>query len=227
MRKIIYGLLVISLAGNMACNKKSSSKGDKIYDVETAIVHYQTVDMQGMKMTRTAYISDYGRKESQEVLTEGVMPGTGQTVKVRQVDIRDGNVVYSFQLEHSMMGKDSVRKEAVKMNIPAEEMNQLNLFSEANKKKFSYKEEGTEMIAGLKGTKFSLAPDSTNPASRITAVHYKNIPVKFPMGPGMDFVAEKIELGVNIPGDRFKVPAGYKITDQSMPGMPGAKGQGK
>jgi hypothetical protein len=77
-------------------------------------------------------------------------------------------------------------------------------------------------VAGLEGVKYSIAPDSLNPANRITGVQYKNIQIKISMGQ-MEIIADKVDFDANVPADKFKIPAGYTVMDQptqQMPEMP-------
>jgi hypothetical protein len=56
------------------------------------------------------------------------------------------------------------------------------------------------------------------PENRITGVQFKNIPLKVSMGQ-MAMVADKIDLGVKIPAEKFKIPEGYTVKEQSQEQM--------
>jgi hypothetical protein len=112
--------------------------------------------------------------------------------------------------------------------MPADFLEQQNIteLSEEMKAKMSYKEAGSETVAGLKGMKYTIAPDSTNPGLIATGVHYKNIPLKFAMG-NIEMVADKVELDVKVPAEKFKVPEGFKIVERNMSDIPAETGSGE
>lgn len=175
----------------------------------------------GVKMTQTLYFDDYGNKEMRETVIEGNMMGT--SMKQHSVDIREGNISYHYELENNMGQGDQAKKEAYKATLPPEVMEQMNIAAlSANwKKRLDYKEEGDETVAGIKGLKYSIAPDSTNLANRMVGVQYKNIPLKIVMGQ-LEMVADKVEFDAKVPAEKFKVPEGYTIIDEkTMPqGLP-------
>jgi hypothetical protein len=94
----------------------------------------------------------------------------------------------------------------------------IGSLSDKIKAKVSYKDEGEETVAGMAGVKYSMSPDSTNADKRITGVHYKNIPLKASFAE-MQIIAEKVGFDTKVPAEKFKVPEGYSIMDQSVPSM--------
>jgi hypothetical protein len=224
MRKIVILVQVIGLTLLMACKSGGSGKSgslDQPFGEERGIVNYKPLDMMGVKVTQTMYFDDYGRKEMRETMVAGDM--NGMVMRQHTIDIRDGNVMYHYELENNTGGQDRATKNVYKSNLTTEMYEQINVgtLSEKLKKQLSYKDEGKETVAGLEGIKYSIAPDSANPTNRVTGVHYKNIPIKVTMGQ-MEIVADKVDFDAKVPAEKFAVPAGYTIIDQSTQQMPQA-----
>jgi len=210
----------------MSCKSGGSgNKGgsaDQPYGEKSGIVTYKPLEMMGVKVTQTLYFDDFGKKEMRETVVEGNM--NGMEMRQHTIDMRDGNTMYHYELENKSGGQDRATKNVYKTILTAEMLEQMNVasLSAKLKAKLGYKEEGKETVAGLEGTKYSIAPDSTNPENRITGVQYKNIQIKISMGQ-MEIIADKVDLGANVPADKFKIPEGYTIMDQptqQMPQMP-------
>jgi len=226
MKKFLILVQVIGLTILMACNSGGlGSKGgnpDQPYGEKSGIVNYKPMDMMGVKVTQTLYFDDFGKKEMRETMVEGNM--MGMEMRQHTVEIRDGNIVYHYEIENVSGGQDRATKNAYKSTLPPEMYEQLNVqaYSAAFKTKLSYKDEGKETVAGIEGIKYSIAPDSANPENRITGVHFKNIPLKVSMGQ-MEIIADKVDFGAKVPAEKFKVPEGYTVMDQpkeQMPQMP-------
>lgn len=226
MKKILILVQVIGLTILMACNSGGSgNKGgsaEQPYGEKSGIVTYKPMDMMGVKVTQTLYFDDYGKKEMRETMVEGNM--MGMDMRQHTVDIRDGNIMYHYELENVSGGQDRATKNAYKTDLTPEMFEQMNVgtLSEKLKVKLSFKDEGKETVAGIEGAKYSIAPDSLNPTNRITGVHFKNIPIKISMAQ-MEIIADKVELGAKIPAEKFKVPEGYTVMDQptqQAPEMP-------
>ncbi|HPT13816.1 MAG TPA: hypothetical protein PK796_03430 [Bacteroidales bacterium] len=226
MRKSIHYLALATVAVAIlatACNKgkNAGNSGNGLFGEKSGIVYYKPFDMMGVKMTQTLYFDEYGNKEMRETVIEGNMMGTA--MKQHSVDIREGNISYHYELENNMGQGEQAKKEAYKATLPPEVMEQMNIaaLSADWKKRLDYKEEGEETVAGIKGIKYSIAPDSTNLANRMVGVQYKNIPLKIVMGQ-LEMVADKVDFDAKVPADKFKVPAGYTIIDEkTMPqGLP-------
>lgn len=226
MKKILILVQVIGLTLLMACNSgglgNNGGSADQPYGEKSGIVTYKPMDMMGVKVTQTMYFEDYGKKEMRETMVEGNM--MGMEMRQHTVDIRDGNIMYHYELENVSNGQDRATKDAYKSTLTPEMFEQINISSLNSKlkTKLNFKDEGKETVAGLDGSKYSIAPDSMNLENRITGVHFKNIPLKVTMGQ-MEIVAEKVDLGAKVSAEKFKVPAGYTIKDQpaeQMPQMP-------
>lgn len=218
-----FAVVIVAVALLSACNKGAGT-ADKPFGEKSGIVYYKPMDMMGMKTTQTLYFDDYGRKEMREIISDGAGMG-GMQFNNHTIQIRDGNVSYFFDVTPGMPDslqppKVAYRKVLSKLDL--EEMDMEHI-SDSLRKAIDYKEEGSETVAGYKGVKYSIAPLSFHMANRITAVHYKNIPLKVSMG-NISQEAEKVKFGVDIPADKFKVPAGYKIVDAPT-GMPEMQGE--
>jgi hypothetical protein len=224
MRKIVILVQVIGLTLLMACKSGGSGKSgslDQPFGEERGIVTYKPMDMMGVKVTQTMYFDEYGRKEMRETMVSGDM--NGMVMRQHTIDIRDGNVMYHYELENNTGGQDRATKNVYKTNLTPEMYEQINVgtLSEKLKKQLHYKDEGKETVAGLEGIKYSIAPDSANPTNRVTGVHYKNIPIKVTMGQ-MEIIADKADFDAKVPAEKFAVPAGYTVIDQSTQQMPQA-----
>ena len=221
MKKTLILVQVIGLTILMAC--KSGGSGSKSgspeqpYGEKSGIITYKPMDIMGVKVTQTMYFDEYGRKTMRETMVEGNMGGT--ELRQHTIDITDGFTMYHYELENIANGMDKTTKDAYKSKLAPEFFEQMYIesLSPALKTKLSYKDEGKETVAGIEGMKYSLTPDSANPEKRITGVHFKNIPLKVSMGP-MEMIADKVEIGAKIPAEKFKVPEGYKMIDQTVEG---------
>ncbi len=225
MKKIFILFPVVSLAILLAvssCKQGNSGSGKNggIYPEKSGIITYKPMNMMGMTIIQTIYFDDYGNKEARELVTKGEMGG--QSIQTRAMDIRDGLINYHFELENITNGQNVAKKEAIKQVVPREMLEEQNLsgLTEAMKKRMKYAEEGTEKVAGLTGTKYTMAPDSTNPTMVFEGVHYKNLPLKMVMG-SVEIIAEKVDFNGKIPADKFKVPEGYTVVDHSSNGLSG------
>ena len=222
MKKIVILVQVIGLTLLMACNSGGSGKGgslDQPFGEKRGMVTYKPLDMMGVKVTQTMYFDEYGKKEMRETMVEGEM--NGMVMRQHTVDIRDGNIMYHYELENMTGGQDRATKNVYKTNLTPEMFEQMNVgtLSEKLKKQLNYKDEGKETVAGLEGVKYSIAPDSANPTNRITGVHYKNIPIKVSMAQ-MEIIADKVDFDAKVPAEKFAIPAGYTVIDQSTLKMP-------
>lgn len=222
MKRTILFVQLIAIVFLFACNSGNSPSGiaggkeGTMYGVKSGIITYKPMNLMGMTMTQTVYFDDYGNLEAREIMTEGSM--MGQTMKVHAIDIREGLTNTHFELENLQNGVDIAKKEAYKETLPKEFFDKQNLgeLSDELKKQMSYKEDGTETVAGIKGIRYTFAPDSSNPSMVATGVHYKNVPLKFSLQ-SVEMIADKVEFDVKVPAEKFKIPEGYKIIEQELP----------
>jgi len=225
MKKLFILVQVLGLTVLMACNSGGAGKtgsADQPYGEKSGIVTYKPMEMMGVKVTQTMYFEDYGKMEMRETKVEGNM--MGMEMRQHTVDIREGNIVYHYEIENMAGGQDRATKNAYKSVLTPDMFEQMNVssLSDKLKAKLNFKDEGKETVAGVEGSKYSIATDSINLTNRIIGVHYKNIPLKITMGE-MEIIADKVDFDAKIPADKFKVPAGYTVMDQpaqQMPQMP-------
>lgn len=189
----------------------ASAQGQR-YGIKSGIVYYEPMDFMGMKSTQILYFDDYGKKECRETIIEGNI--MGMKTKKRSVSIIDGDYSINFDLENITNNKDELKKEATKVNIKSVMSNMdLSALTEEMKKQMDYKEEGTEEVVGITGTKYSIKFGSGD--KRIYGVMYKNIPLKADMGE-IKMVANKFEENASIPAEKFTVPSDYKVVEQKQ-----------
>lgn len=214
MKKLFILVQVIGFALLISCASKfeGAKAPDQPFGEKSGIIVYKPMEMGTIKAVQTLYFDDYGKKEMRETVVTGNMMGT--EMSQHTIDIRDGNIAYHYELENKTGGEDKATKDAYKQVVPAEMLEQMNPanFSEKFKKMYNFKAEGTEEVAGFKGTKYSIQPVGSQQEGAIVGVHFKNIPLKVSMGT-LVVEAEKVEFGVTIAADKFKVPAGYNVID--------------
>jgi len=189
------------------------------YGIKSGIVTYAPYEMMGIKVTQTTYFDDYGKKEAQEILSEGEMMGI--KTKSHSMNILADGYSISYELENTVNGKDNAKKVAKKMKVTGNPFGSLDLssFTEEVKKNYDYKEEGTETVAGVEGTKFSMTLNKDKADSRITGVLYKNIMLKSEMKMAnmkISLLASKFEQNATIPAEKFGIPAGYTVEEVNM-----------
>jgi hypothetical protein len=229
---LLFSGLFYSCGGGSGSDQTSDSlkKGDeettlgdigsaKKYEIKSGIVYYKPIEiMKGSKTQEILYFDDYGRKEAKINTTEINMMGISN--KEKSVTITDGDYSISFTLEKIENGKDVTEKVARKMKISGN-LAQLGIAAAmtADIKKlteeFDYREEGSEVVAGVSGKKISMALNKEKKNERIFAVTYKNILLKTEMM-GIKVEAEKIEENVSVPANIFSIPDGYKVEEVNM-----------
>jgi hypothetical protein len=193
------------------------------YGVKSGIVYYEPYEMMGMKMTQTTYFDDYGKKETQEILTEGEM--MGMKTKSHAMNILADGYSISFEVENIVNGKNQTKKIARKSKISGAMGMDMAALTDELKKKYDYKEEGTETVAGIEGTKFSMTFDKGKSNTRISGVVYENIMLRSEANIGgmkLSLKASKFDKEAAVPATIFEVPAGYTIeeVDLSKMGQP-------
>lgn len=185
------------------------------YDVKSGIVHYKPMTMSpGVTVKQTIYFDDFGKREIRESRTSTTVAGS--KTNEHSISILDGDYTYSYIKEKTVDGKDVTPHEVQKLKLSNEAKTMLYLFGSGLAaealKKYDYREEGTEIIAGFEGKKQSLAPDKKNKSVRIYAVTYKNIPLKTDM-PDFKIEAEKFEENAAVDADLFELPSNYTVID--------------
>ena len=170
----------------------------------------------GIRSETTLYFDDYGRREARETVTDSNMMGMKSHEK--KVDITDGDFMISYEAEKIVNGKDETSKVATKTDIRSLKEMAMQMgaaIGEQMKKDFDYREEGTEVIAGVTGTKYSISLNRENKDQRVYGVLYKKIALKTQMG-AITVKAAKIEENVAVPATIFEVPAGYTTKEVNL-----------
>ena len=189
--------------------EQASAPSLKKYDLKSGIVTYSAKVM-GMDNSQKLYFDDYGAKELHETITELSMMGV-KTRKVSVELIKDG-YRYIFDTENSTNNKDNLVKEIKKsevLNLGSAGMGvSAAALTDEVKKQYDFKEEGTETVAGVSGTKFSMLMGKT----RMTGVTYKKVMLKTAMEM-ITIIAEKFEENASIPSEKFELPKDYKIIE--------------
>lgn len=202
-------------SGSTAENSLSSTP--KRYELKSGVVYYAPMVIMGIKTVQTLYFDDYGRREARESVTDSNI--MGMTSHERKMDITDNDAVISYEIEKIVNGKDETSKEATKTSmkdVREMAMQMGNAFDvEEMRKNFDYREEGTEMVAGVTGKKYSISLNKEKTDARVYGVLYKNIALKSQMA-GITMQAEKIEENAAVPSSKFEVPAGYTIREVNL-----------
>jgi len=181
----------------------------KKYDIKSGIVTYATKAM-GMQGTQILYFDDYGKKELRETVTEIEMPG----MKTRKVtaDLTKDGYRYEYEIENISNKENKLKKEIRKskvLSIATSSMSAMaSAMTEEMKKQYEYKDEGTETIAGVTGTKYSMKMGK----GKMTGVIYKKVMLKTVMDM-VDITAEKFEENASIPEEKFELPKDYTIIE--------------
>jgi len=201
----------------VATTEKTDVPQGARYGIKSGIVSYQTYEMMGVKITQTTYFDDYGKKEAQESMSE--MDMMGMKTKQHNMSIMADGYSISYPLENMVNGKDELKKVAKKIKTSGNPFGSMDLstFTDELKKRYDYKELGTENVAGVEGTKFSFVMDKSKPNDKIIGVIYKNVILKSSMkmsGFEINLVASKFDQNVEIPADKFGIPAGYTVEEK-------------
>ena len=180
-----------------ATESQSAPKGK--YAVKSGIVEYKT-QMMGMEMNQTMTFDDYGNKEAIDVMME--MMG----VKVHNVTINKEGFTYNLDMEKKTGTKVATNPMA-SANIDFQNL------TEELKTEMNLKKEGTEEFLGKTCDKISI--DYTKMQMKGSFLVYNGVALKAEMEmSSMKIVLEalKYEENVDVPADKFDVPADFKIT---------------
>ena len=204
-RIIIIAALCLMGIGVQAQGKKEKAPQVPMYEVKSGIVTME-MDMMGRKIVQEIYFDDYGAKQAMMMEFQGK--------KVRAVEV-DGE--YIMIDEASMTG---TKMPAMGMGS-SEKINFLDK-SEKNIKKNKIKELGTEPIAGVECTKYTVAVFIMGQVMKQTVWVYKGITLKSSISTDFgEMVQEATNLveDVEIPAETFEMPEGIKIQQMSRPPM--------
>ncbi len=239
MKRTAALLLLSTLTLLPGCSKKtdsakpgsavepSSSSTPRRYELQSGIVTYEPMVLMGIKSVTTLYFDDYGRREARESVTDSNIMGMKSHEK--KVDITDGDFMISYEAEKIVNGKDETSKVATKTDLRKFKEMAMKMGAEIGeqmKKDFDYREEGSEVIAGVTGTKYSVSLNREQKDQRVYGVLYKKIALKTQMG-AITVKAATIEENVAVPATKFEVPTGYTIKEVDLEKeMAGPRGSG-
>jgi hypothetical protein len=185
-----------------------ASSGSKKYDLKSGIVSY-TTEVMGMKNPMKIYFDDYGAKELTETVMEMEIMGTKSRTETYSLTM-DG-FKYDYTIE-TINNEDKSKKEIRKSKFSGSSSTDMNemakTMSDEMKKKYEYKDEGNETVAGVVGTKYSMKVGST----KYVGVTYKKVMMKT-VSDMINITADKIEENVSIPAEKFGLPKDYTIIE--------------
>jgi hypothetical protein len=218
MKKLLFGVVILGLTAMYSCsgtaNKDNKSTADstnvkKDEPKETSKGKYQiksgilsiTSEAMGFKTEVTTYFDNFGSQES-SLSTMAIMGIKSQRLSIN----KDG---YIWEI-------DLTTKTGTKTKIPENDPKNLDFtgMSEKIMKEMNIKKEGTETLLGKTCDKFSMNYDKMKTTANYSV--WKGIALKTDMvvaGMKMKMIATKLEENSSIPGDKFEVPAGVKITE--------------
>ncbi len=228
MKRTAALLLLSTLTFLPGCSKKEdsakqgssaeslSTSTPRRYDLQSGIVTYEPMVIMGIKSESTLYFDDYGRREARETVTDSNIMGMNSNEK--KVDITDGDYMISYEVEKIVNGKDETSKVATKTDLRKFRDMAMKMGAEIGeqmKKDFDYREEGSEVIAGVTGTRYSVSLNKEQKDQRVYGVLYKKIALKTRMG-AITMTASKIEENAAVSASKFEVPAGYTIQEVDL-----------
>ena len=179
------------------------------YGVRSAIIK-KSISYPAGDGHATIYIDDYGKKETVETFIDGTP---------HMLTIRDPNgeteVVVDFD-SHTAQRQQVQEGPADYRHLTPEEM-----------KRFKITEAGTKTIAGKPCKVYKQVVWEAQGVQTVATLYvWEGIVVANFIEPGQpgdmdsDEHVESIEIGVPIPQEKFKVPAGIKIEDETNPDGP-------
>jgi len=205
----LLALLLASCGGKTPKSEKNSdqnqvaekSKSEKHkYGIKSGIVEYST-KMMGMDMTQTLYFDDFGSIEATEMIMD--MMGT----ETHTVTINKEGYVYNLDLIAKTGTRQMIFNEGSNIDFK-------NLSKEMEKK-MNLKKIGKEDFAGKTCEKYSI--DYTDLSLKGYYLVWEGIALKTDADMGkmkMEMTAKNIQENVNIPAEKFEIPADFQITEQ-------------
>ncbi|MFC1745670.1 hypothetical protein ACFL35_16885 [Candidatus Riflebacteria bacterium] len=199
MKKAVYFIVLILLAfPGMACfkAKKKAADTQARYQLKSGIIKFKLKGV--FEGTKTLYFDRWGMREAHYETRKMELSGQQKANKEKTLNLSDGKWFYSINLNK----KTGIKNKKVLTPIK-------NI--DADMKRYRAKKTGSGSILGRKCDIWEI---NMKMAKNKTWM-WKNIPLKTvvkTMGKTMSTAAIKIEENVVIPEDKFKIPAGIKIT---------------
>lgn len=180
--------------------------------LKSGIVVFRPVRMLGVLVSNTLYFDDYGQKQMVETISEGNVFGLSS--KNHSVSLLADGYMYSFDLYREENGRNVTENLIVKTKLTAALLADYPLFllSDSMTRFIDYREEGSELLVGVKGTKFSYCLYSEYPQRRIHGVQYNSVILRAEIK-GVEVVAQTFFRNPDIPSQRFDLPSNYKIQE--------------
>lgn len=176
------------------------------YKVESGMIE-MTMDMVG-DATITTWFDDYGARQATYV-TASVM---GQSMS--QVQIFEDGVLTSYNLMDSTgMRMRTNAAPSAWMPTGTGDMPDIASIPDSLKQLYNLKEIGTETIAGEEAQGYSMSYQG----QAMKFWLWNNLPLRMTMDMGgqeMKIEATKVETNIDVPEEKFTVPAYVKITEQ-------------
>jgi hypothetical protein len=195
-------------SSNVEGTEQTHATGANKYDLKSGIVSY-TTEVMGMKNPMTIYFDDYGAKELTETFMEMEIMGTNTRTETYFLTMDGFKYDYTIETTNNdYTSKKEIRKSKF-YGSSSTDMNEMaKTMTDEMKKKYEYKDEGNETVAGVVGTKYSMKVGST----KYVGVTYKKVMLKT-VSDMINITADKIEENVSIPSEKFELPKDYTIIE--------------
>ena len=206
-RILIIAALCLMGIGVQAQGKKEKAPQVPMYEVKSGIVTME-MEMMGRKIVQEIYFDDYGMKQAMMVDFQGK--------KMRAVEV-DGEYIMIDEATNT-----GSKMPAMGMGS-SEKINFLDK-SEKNIKRNKIKELGTEAIAGVECTKYSVSVYMMGQVVKQYAWVYKGVTLKTSITTDfgeIGMTATSFVEDAEIPAETFEVPEGLEIKSMSRGPMGG------
>lgn len=188
--------------------EQPAAAGANKYDLKSGIVSY-TTEVMGMKNPMTIYFDDYGAKELTETVMEMEILGTKTRTESYSLTMDGFKYDYTIEITNNEnTSKKEIRKSKFYGNSSTDMNEMAKTMTNEMKKKYEYKDEGNESVAGVVGTKYSMKVGST----KYVGVTYKKVMLKT-ISDMISITADKIEENVSIPAEKFELPKDFTIIE--------------
>lgn len=173
------------------------------YGIKSAIIKKDMVAM-GQKVECAWYVEDYGKKEAVEIaMKTGGVAGIEKHIRT----ISEGASVVNVDLD---------MKTAMRMNLPQQPINYLQLTPDVIEK-FKIKETGQEEIAGKPCKKYALEITQMGQTVQMSVWIWKGLALKSETASnGMVVMVEtatQVDENTAVPADKFVVPEGIVVKE--------------
>jgi hypothetical protein len=209
MKKLALFLMVAAISATSVSAQPGGSKSsllfsnaslpaDARYELKSAIIKYEGTS-QGIQITATGYIDDYGKKESTLSVT-----GTA-LVKTEIKVIQFGDTIYQINMGMKMGQKTA---------LPEKPVNYLQLTS-AVREKYKVQELGEETIAGKSCKKYSLEVTQMGQTVKTEVCVWKGLVLKSVLKMGdveiATQTATEVQENAEIDPKVFELPEGVSM----------------